>query len=103
MRYIENKDNVDIDWVLTLQATSPLTKAYDIKKCIKLIDKDIDSIVSVREGNECHPMYLNIKKGKYLKPFQQNIKLTRRQDINPTIYKFNGSIFLTKKKNNFKQ
>ena len=98
LRYIENKDNVDIDWALTLQATSSLTKAYDIKKCIKLIDKDIDSIVSVREGNECHPMYLNIKKGKYLKPFQQNIKLTRRQDINPTIYKFNGSIFLTKKK-----
>ena len=97
LRYIENKDKVNIDWVLTLQATNPLTKANDIKKCIKLIDNDVDSVVSVREGNECHPMYLNIKKGKYLKPFQKNIKFIRRQDINPTIYKFNGSIFLTRK------
>ena len=98
LRYIENKDNINIDWVLTLQATNPLTKANDIKKCIRLINKNIDSIVSVREGNECHPMYLNIKKGKYLKPFQKNIKFIRRQDINPTIYKFNGSIFLSKRK-----
>ena len=43
-------------------------------------------------------MYLNIKKGKYLKPFQKNVKFIRRQDINPTIYKFTGSIFLTRKK-----
>ena len=98
LKYIEKNDKVNIDWLLTLQATCPFTKANDIKKCIKLINKNIDSIVSVREGNECHPMYLNIKKGKYLKPFQKNVKFIRRQDINPTIYKFNGSIFLTKKK-----
>ena len=98
LKYIEKNDKVNIDWLLTLQATSPLTKANDIKKCIKLINKNIDSVVSVREGNECHPMYLNIKKGKYLKPFQKNVKFIRRQDINPTIYKFNGSIFLTRKK-----
>ena len=98
LKYIEKNDKVNIDWLLTLQATCPFTKANDIKKCIKLINKNIDSIVSVREGNECHPMYLNIKKGKYLKPFQKNVKLIRRQDINPTIYKFNGSIFLTRKK-----
>ena len=98
LKYIEKNNKVNIDWLLTLQATSPLTKANDIKKCIKLINKNIDSIVSVREGNECHPMYLNIKKGKYLKPFQKNVKFIRRQDINPTIYKFNGSIFLTRKK-----
>ena len=98
LKYIEKNNKVNIDWLLTLQATSPLTKANDIKKCIKLINKNIDSIVSVREGNECHPMYLNIKKGKYLKPFQKNVKFIRRQDINPTIYKFTGSIFLTRKK-----
>ena len=98
LKYIEKNNKVNIDWLLTLQATSPLTKSNDIKKCIKLINKNIDSVVSVREGNECHPMYLNIKKGKYLKPFQKNVKFIRRQDINPTIYKFNGSIFLTKKK-----
>ena len=98
LKYIEKNDKVNIDWLLTLHATNPLTKAHDIKKCIKLINKNIDSIVSVREGNECHPMYLNIKKGKYLKQFQKNVKFTRRQDISPTIYKFNGSIFLTKKK-----
>ena len=98
LKYIEKNNKVNIDWLLTLQATSPLTKANDIKKCIKLINKNIDSVVSVREGNECHPMYLNIKKGKYLKPFQKNVKFIRRQDINPTIYKFNGSIFLTRKK-----
>ena len=98
LKYIEKNDKVNIDWLLTLQATCPFTKANDIKKCIKLINKNIDSIVSVREGNECHPMYLNIKKGKYLKPFQKNVKFIRRQDINPTIYKFTGSIFLTRKK-----
>ena len=98
LKYIEKNNKVNIDWLLTLQAINPLTKANDIKKCIKLINKNIDSVVSVREGNECHPMYLNIKKGKYLKPFQKNVKFIRRQDINPTIYKFNGSIFLSKRK-----
>ena len=98
LKYIEKNDKVNIDWLLTLQATCPFTKANDIKKCIKLINKNIDSIVSVREGNECHPMYLNIKKGKYLKPFQPKFKFLRRQDISPTIYRFNGSIFLSKRK-----
>ena len=83
---------------MLLQATNPLTNANDIIKCIKMMKKKVDSVVSVREANECSDMYLNKIRNKFLLPMKKVKKFVRRQDIFPNIYKLSGNIFLTKKK-----
>ena len=99
LKYIENNDKIKIDWVMLLQATNPFTKANDIIKCIKMIKiRRVDSVVSVRKANECHQMYLNKIKNKFLLPIKKGLRYLRRQDIKPDIYKFSGNIFITKKK-----
>ncbi len=98
IKFIEDNEKFKVDLVMLLQATNPLTNANDIIKCIKMMKKKVDSVVSVREANECSDMYLNKIRNKFLLPMKKVKKFVRRQDIFPNIYKLSGNIFLTKKK-----
>ena len=99
VNFIEKKDDVDIDWILTLQPTSPLRTVTDIKRCINYMykNKNIDSVVSVSKVIHSHPVFLKLIKKKYLKPYLPKTKFFRRQDVKPDFFRSNGAIYLTKK------
>ena len=56
VQFIENQDNLNIDWVLLLQPTDPLRESDDIKEALKLGQKnECDSVISVERVFSHHP------------------------------------------------
>ena len=61
----------------------------------KLLDTGMDGIVSLCEA-EVHPYWTQIFKGDKLEYFiKQEKKILRRQDL-PSVYTFNGAIWVTR-------
>lgn len=82
------------DYILLLQPTSPFRKSEFIEDIVKLYNKDLDMVVSVKETTanpyyncfeENCDGYLSISKGDGL--------LKRRQDA-PKVYEYNGSMYV---------
>lgn len=100
VRFVEESDNVSLDWVLVLQPTSPLRLREDIAAAVSLAQTgDFDTIVSVKNANDHHP--LKIKKvniNENLIPFIDGaVEPLRRQDLSPNAYKRNGAIYLIRR------
>lgn len=95
----EKQMGIKFDYVVLLQATSPFTTSPDIDKAIeKLIKTKADSVVSVYQINDMHPVKMKKIINDRLFQFVPNLKETvfRRQDLSP-IYKRNGGIYATKR------
>jgi len=92
------KKNLNFDYVLLLEPTSPLRTYQDIDRAInKITSKNYDSLVSVSKLEAFHPSFLyeQNKKG-YLSPLRKTgKKYIRRQDLE-TIYFLEGSIYISK-------
>lgn len=85
------------DYIILLQATSPLRKTYHIDEAIELIDsKNADSIISVSEM-EHSPLWSNtLPKDNSMKGFlRDDVKNKRSQELEP-YYQLNGAIYISK-------
>jgi len=90
---------IEYDYLLLLEPTSPLRDFRDINFCLnKIMSKNIDTIVSVSKVKAQHPNFLfYINKKNRLKPYLKNFTNSslRRQDVNP-LYFLEGSIYISK-------
>ena len=88
-----SNNNKLFDLVVLLQPTSPLRTSIHIKECLKLWNKDIDMIVSVKE-TDANPYYVLFEEDQnlFLKKSKEG-SFTRRQDC-PKVYEYNGAIYV---------
>lgn len=96
---IEKKDKIKFDFVVLLQPTTPLMTTRDIDNAVeKLIKTKADTVVSVCEINDTHPIkikkIIDDKLVQYIDSIKENI--FRRQDM-PKAYKRNGGIYANKR------
>ena len=89
--------NKEIQNLIILQCTSPLTKKIDIMNAIKIFkNKKYNSLFSISESIE-HPYEtINIQKGKWSYNFKEMLKFKGRQSYKINSYFINGSIYITK-------
>jgi CMP-N-acetylneuraminic acid synthetase len=82
--------------ILILQPTSPLRKASDIEKAIKILTKTgADSVVGVC-ASEHSPFWMrSVKRGRVY-PLMKGTEYARRQDL-PKAYRVNGAMYATKR------
>ena len=86
------------DSIVYLQPTSPLRNYIDVKKSIKLFNKNNEKpLVSVKKTYVCVYKTLFIKKN-FLKPFFTEKKMTISRQKVPTSYEVNGAIYIFKVK-----
>ncbi len=100
-QWIENRDKVQMDWILILQPTSPLRTAEDIRTAIGMAtqaNSHCDSIVAVSELT-VHPVFTKrIDAEGYLRSWSTEEKEgTRKQDAGPPAYARNGAVYLTRR------
>ncbi len=96
---IEAADGVRFDWVLLLQATSPLRTLDDLRSAVELAaEGGTDSVISVVQVFDTHPVLMKKIEGDRLVPFcVPEPEGTRRQDYQPAAYMRNGAIYLTRR------
>lgn len=96
LEYLNKNEGYSPDYVLLLQATSPLRTSIHIDEAIeKLFSSKCDGIISVCEA-EVNPYWTNIFVDDKLKYFIESGKnIRKRQDL-PMVYRNNGAIFLIK-------
>jgi len=98
VKVFEKIDDLQIDFVVVLQPTSPLRTAKDIDGAIsKFLKTKCDSLISVTESS--HSPYFTYKlKNNFLTPIlKMPTKSTRRQDM-PKTYQINGAIYIANRK-----
>ena len=99
LKKIEKKYKKKYKFILILQPTCPFRNLKDLKLAIKKISsKKYDSVVSVKDVNEYHPLRMKIIKKGYLVNYT-NMKrenFVPRQYL-PKIYIRSGSIYLLKR------
>lgn len=95
----ENKYNTQYDYIIDLDATSPLRTVNDIKEAYKKFSKSNSSnLFSVTNSNRS-PYFnmVEIKKSKVQLVKQAKKQYLRRQDT-PVTYDLNASIYIWKRK-----
>ena len=92
------KKNIDFNYLILLQPTSPIRTLHDIKKAIQVfIDGNFSSLSSISESLE-HPYEALYRQKNYYKFFfEKGKKTTRRQEFDKKSFFLNGSIFIIKK------
>lgn len=97
--FIEEHDDLKLNWVCLLQPTDPLRSTEDIKEALRLSEKnDCDSVISVIQVFNVHPILMKRIENNQLLPYSIEEKEgTRRQDYSPPAYMRNGAIYLTKR------
>ena len=98
-RFVEEQDQVQLDWILLLQPTTPLRTAGDIEAAIKLARQtDCTSVISVVQVLSTHPILMKrIEAGRLIPFCVEEKEGTRRQDYQPPAYMRNGAIYLTRR------
>ena len=97
VRVMEGREGATFDYVVLLQATSPLRNAADIDAALeKLIATGADSVVSVVRVAHHHPARMRFIENDLLVqlPMGEPREMQRRQDL-PPVYIRNGAIFAT--------
>lgn len=85
------KRNLNFDWVLLLQPTSPLRTGKHLEEILKMCENDIDMIVSVKESHAAAVLCQEDEKG-YLELYF-NKRGSGRQSIS-RYYEYNGAAYL---------
>lgn len=95
LQWLAENENYRPDWVMVLQATSPLRTTGDIAEAITLTKTGTSSVVSVTEANP-HPYLMKqLRDDGTLQAFIAPPKTddSRRQAF-PAVYALNGAIYL---------
>ena len=97
--FIEEQDDIKLDWVLLLQPTAPLRTLEDIEASLNLAYQyDCDSVISVVQVFAEHPILMKrIENNQLLHYCIEEKEGTRRQDYQPPAYMRNGAIYLTRR------
>lgn len=84
------------DYIVLLQATQPLRKAFHIDEAIEMLaDRELPSLVSVTPVSE-HPLFMRtMERDGFLSPLLQAASTVRRQDF-PPHYIVNGAIYINR-------
>ena len=98
VRWLEERQNWQADYILLLQPTSPLRKSTDIDGAIRLaLERDADGVVSLSEVKQ-HPYQMKrlTEDGCILQFVPLPKAIDRRQEL-PRVYAVNGAIYLVKR------
>ncbi len=95
VKYIENDDGKEYDFIVEIMATNPLKNVHDIDSCIeKLIKTNADSVIAVHQLEDHHPARIKKIVDDRITDFcVPEIAETRRQDLRPYAYIRSGSIY----------
>jgi len=99
VREMEQRQEITYDYVVLLQATSPLRNGTDIDAALeKLIQTGADSVISVVRVAHHHPARMRFIVDDLLVqlPMGESREMQRRQDL-PPVYIRNGAIFATRR------
>jgi len=99
VRFMESSLGIVFDYVVLLQATSPLRNGSDIDAALeKLISTGADSVISVVRVAHHHPARMRFIKDDLLVelPMGEAKEMQRRQDL-PPVYIRNGAIFAARR------
>jgi CMP-N-acetylneuraminic acid synthetase len=98
-RFVEQHDNVRLDWLCLLQPTDPLRTVEDIETAMRLGQAGgCDSVISVVQVFAVHPILMKRIEDDRLLPYCIEEKEgTRRQEYQPPAYMRNGAIYLTRR------
>lgn len=92
---IENIDE-EFDYIVEVMCTNPLKIVDDIDGCIeKISNTDADSVTAVVRVWDYHPSRVKYIEDDLLKDFYPEVLESRRQDLTPSAYIRNGSIYVT--------
>jgi CMP-N-acetylneuraminic acid synthetase len=97
LRWLEEMESYIPDYLVLLQATSPLRSSEDITAAIDLAyERDADAVVSVTPCKE-HPYLLKKldAEGRLFPYVELENPITRRQEL-PPLFMLNGAIYLAK-------
>lgn len=96
---MERINNTKYDYVVYLEPPNPLRSYIDIDNCLELILKEkTDSVVSVQEANQFHPILMKKIVKNRLKPIWKiEPEGVPRQLYNPTAYMRNGAVYVFRK------
>jgi CMP-N,N'-diacetyllegionaminic acid synthase len=99
VEFIEDKDEVILDYVCVLQPTEPLRTVNDIRAAIrKILDTGADSVISVCRMDDLHPVFMKRIENDRLLPFcLPEPEGLRRQDVSPPAYVRNGVVYVAKR------
>ena len=99
IKIMEKIDKINYDLVAYLEPPNPLRVVEDIDNCIELfIENNSDSVVSVQEANQFHPILMKQIKDGLLQPiWKKEPEGVPRQLYEPTAYMRNGAVYIFKK------
>lgn len=97
--FLEERENINLDYVLLLQPTAPLRLVEDIDNALKkLMETGADSVISVSQVDNVHPILMKRIENDLILPYCIEEKEgTRRQDYSPPAYMRNGAIYAVKR------
>ena len=99
VRFVEQQDNLVLDWVFILQPTDPFRSVKDLEKGLEIaLSTSCDSVISVVRVYETHPIFMKRIKDNQLISFGTKVpEGIRRQDCSPPAYMSNGAVYLTRR------
>jgi CMP-N,N'-diacetyllegionaminic acid synthase len=99
VRFVEQQDDLRLEWVLLLQPTEPFRTVKDIEMALRLGEAGgCDSVISIVQVFAVHPILMKrIESGRLLPYSVEEKEGTRRQDYQPPAYMRNGAIYLTRR------
>lgn len=103
LKYYINR-NINYDYIVLLEPTSPLTTAFDIDKAIKMLHRKrsiADSIVGISKNINHHPNFNYKINKKGLIKFNKKTYSQRRQNLTDNFF-LDGSLYISKVSSIFK-
>ena len=96
---MEKIDGIIYDLVVYLEPPNPLRLVEDIDNCLDLFEENKpDSVVSVQEANQFHPILMKqIKDGRIQPIWKDEPEGVPRQLYEPTAYMRNGAVYVFKR------
>lgn len=98
LSWLKDNQKEEYDYVMILQPTSPLRTSEDIDECIKIaIEKDADSVMSMKELDDFSPKKLKKIENGLIRPYfeEEGAQSAQRQSLD-RMYKRNCAVYLTK-------
>lgn len=94
--YLNKKKNIKFKKFISLPATSPLRSVNDVKKCINLLDKNTDIVVTVSKAKKS-PWFNMLKENSsgYYKLIYINKYFSNRQEV-PKIFDMTTVAYVSK-------
>lgn len=100
VEHYERASGVTVHSVVTLQPTTPLRVAEDIDGALAAYlhhQPDADSLISVCDAGQMHPLTLYHPSGPYAEPWLAGrVQTTRRQEMERVLWR-NGAVYITRR------